>query len=390
MRVHTPVPASRLPQLGVTVFSVMSALAQQHQAVNLGQGFPDFEGDPALLDAVNAAMRAGHNQYPPMPGVPALRQAIAAKIQALYGHAYDPDTEITVTAGATQAILTALLAVVHPGDEVIVLEPAYDSYAPNIALAGGVMVPVPLDPASFRPDFDRIRAALTPRTRAIMINSPHNPSGAVWSAQELTQLAELLDGTDVLLISDEVYEHMVYDGQTHQSVSRLLSLAARSFVVSSFGKTYHVTGWKVGYVTAPAPLMAEFRKVHQYNVFTVNSAMQHGIAAYMRDPAPYLGLSHFYQRKRDRFRAGLADSAFVLRPCPGSYFQSVDYGGLRPELAALDDMAMCQWLTREIGVAAIPLSAFYSGGSDAKVIRFCFAKKDETLDLALERLSALR
>ena len=389
MRVHTPVPASRLPQLGVTVFSVMSALAQQHQAVNLGQGFPDFDGDPALLDAVDAAMRAGHNQYPPMPGVPALRQAIAAKIETLYGHAYDPDSEITVTAGATQAILTALLAVVHPGDEVIVLEPAYDSYAPNIALAGGVRVAVPLDPQTFRPDFDRLRAALTPRTRAIMINSPHNPSGAVWNADELRQLAELLDGTEVLVISDEVYEHMVYDGHMHQSVSRLPELAARSLVVSSFGKTYHVTGWKVGYVAAPAALTAEFRKVHQYNVFTVNSAMQHGIATYMRDPAPYLGLSDFYQRKRDRFRAGLADSGFVLRPCPGSYFQCVDYGGLRPELAALDDMAMCQWLTREIGVAAIPLSAFYGGGSDAKVIRFCFAKKDETLDLALDRLKRI-
>mgnify|MGYP003583709748 FL=1 len=334
-------------------------------------------------------MRAGHNQYPPMPGVPALRQAIAAKIETLYGHAYDPDSEITVTAGATQAILTALLAVVHPGDEVIVLEPAYDSYAPNIALAGGVRVAVPLDPQTFRPDFDRLRAALTPRTRAIMINSPHNPSGAVWSADELRQLAELLDGTEVLVISDEVYEHMVYDGHTHQSVSRLPELAARSLVVSSFGKTYHVTGWKVGYVAAPAALTAEFRKVHQYNVFTVNSAMQHGIAAYMRDPAPYLGLSDFYQRKRDGFRAGLADSGFVLRPCPGSYFQCVDYGGLRPELAALDDMAMCQWLTREIGVAAIPLSAFYGGGSDAKVIRFCFAKKDETLDLALDRLKRI-
>ncbi|WP_431286054.1 pyridoxal phosphate-dependent aminotransferase [Roseateles chitinivorans] len=389
MRVHTPLPASRLPQLGVTVFSVMSALAQQHQAVNLGQGFPDFEGDPALLDAVDAAMRAGHNQYPPMPGVAALRQAIAAKIETLYGHAYNPDTEITVTAGATQAILTALLAIVHPGDEVVVLEPAYDSYAPNIALAGGVMVPVPLDPASFRPDFDRVRAALTPRTRAIMINSPHNPSGAVWSADELRQLAELLDGTEVLVISDEVYEHMVYDGQTHQSVSRLPELAARSFVVSSFGKTYHVTGWKVGYVTAPAPLMAEFRKVHQYNVFTVNSAMQHGLAAYMRDPAPYLGLSDFYQRKRDRFRAGLAGTAFVLRPCPGSYFQCVDYSALPAAQAAMGDMAISQWLTREIGVAAIPLSAFYTGGSDAKVIRFCFAKKDETLDLALERLKKI-
>ncbi|UXH76414.1 pyridoxal phosphate-dependent aminotransferase [Roseateles amylovorans] len=383
---YTPAPASRLPQLGTTVFSVMSALAQQHQAVNLGQGFPDFEGDPALLDAVNDAMRAGHNQYPPMPGVPALRQAIAAKVEALYGHRYDPDTEITVTAGATQAILTALLSIVHPGDEVIVLEPAYDSYAPNIALAGGTMVPVPLDPQTFRPDIDRLRAAITPRTRALMINSPHNPSGAVWTADELQQLAALLDGTEVVVISDEVYEHMVYDGQQHQSVARLPSLAARSFVVSSFGKTYHVTGWKIGYVTAPASLMAEFRKVHQYNVFSVNAPMQVGLATYMRDPAPYLGLSDFYQHKRDRFRAGLADTAFQLLPCPGSYFQSVNYSRLPESLAAMGDMALCQWLTREIGVAAIPMSAFYSRGSDAKIIRFCFAKKDETLDLALARL----
>ncbi|MBB3192891.1 pyridoxal phosphate-dependent aminotransferase [Roseateles terrae] len=388
---YTPVPPSRLPQLGTTVFSVMSALAQQHGAVNLGQGFPDFEGDPALLDAVDRAMRGGHNQYPPMPGVPALRQAIAAKIETLYGHRYDADREITVTAGATQAILTALLAVVHPGDEVIVLEPAYDSYAPNIALAGGVMVPVPLDPHTFRPDFDRLRAALSPRTRVLMINTPHNPSGNVWTADEMQQLAGLLEGTEVLVLSDEVYEHMVYDGQQHESVCRLPSLAARSFVVSSFGKTYHVTGWKVGFVAAPAPLMAEFRKVHQYNVFTVNSPMQVGLATYMADPAPYLGLADFYQRKRDRFRAGLADTPFRLLPCPGSYFQCVDYSGLPAPLAAMDDMALCQWLTREVGVAAIPMSAFYSAkAARPSIIRFCFAKKDETLNLALERLRQIQ
>jgi methionine aminotransferase len=384
--VHTPTPPSRLPQLGTTVFTVMSALAQQHGAVNLGQGFPDFEGDPALLDAVQAAMRAGHNQYPPMAGVPALRQAIAAKVARLYGHAYDWEREITITAGATQGILTALLAVVSPGDEVIVLEPAYDSYAPNIALAGGVMVPVPLDPLSFRPDFERIRAALSPRTRALIINSPHNPSGQVWQPEDLRHLATLLEGSEVLALSDEVYEHMVYDGQQHQSVARLPELAARSLVVSSFGKTYHVTGWKIGYVAAPAPLMAEFRKVHQYNVFSVNTPMQHGLAAYMADPRPYLELSDFYQRKRDRFRAGLAGSGFRLLPCPGSYFQSVDYSGLDTPLAQLDDMALCQWLTREAGVAAIPMSAFYSQGSRAKVIRFCFAKREDTLDLALSRL----
>ncbi len=388
---YTPVPPSRLPQLGTTVFSVMSALAQQHGAVNLGQGFPDFEGDPALLDAVDQAMRSGHNQYPPMPGVPALRQAIADKIETLHRHRYDADREITITAGATQAILTTLLAVVHPGDEVIVLEPAYDSYAPNIALAGGVMVPVPLDPHTFRPDFDRLRAALSPRTRVLMINTPHNPSGNVWTADEMRQLAALLEGTEVLVLSDEVYEHMVYDGQQHESVSRLPSLAARSFVVSSFGKTYHVTGWKVGFVAAPAPLMAEFRKVHQYNVFTVNSPMQVGLATYMADPAPYLGLADFYQRKRDRFRAGLADTPFRLLPCPGSYFQCVDYSGLPAPLAAMDDMALCQWLTREVGVAAIPMSAFYSTKAERpRIIRFCFAKKDETLNLALERLRQIQ
>ncbi|SEL10513.1 methionine aminotransferase [Roseateles sp. YR242] len=391
---HTPVPPSRLPQLGTTVFSVMSALAQQHGAVNLGQGFPDFEGDPALLDAVDHAMRGGHNQYPPMPGVAALRQAIADKVKTLYGHRYDVDREITVTAGATQGILTALLAVVHPGDEVVVLEPAYDSYGPNITLAGGTMVPVPLDPRSFRPDFEQIRAAITPRTRVLMINTPHNPSGNVWTADEMQQLAQVLDGTDVLLISDEVYEHMVYDGQQHQSVARFPALAARSFVVSSFGKTYHVTGWKVGFVAAPAPLMAEFRKVHQYNVFTVNSPMQVGLATYMANPAPYLGLSDFYQRKRDRFRDGLAGLPFRLLPCPGSYFQCVDYSGLPAPLAALDDMALCQWLTREIGVAAIPMSAFYSTpdttGEQPPIIRFCFAKKDETLALALERLRRIQ
>jgi methionine transaminase len=376
---------SRLPHVGTTIFTTMSALAQQHGAVNLGQGFPDFDCDPGLVDAVNRAMSTGLNQYPPMPGVPALREAVSAKIATRYGHRYDPGSEITITAGATQAIFTALLAIVHPGDEVIVLEPCYDSYAPNIELAGGRIVRVPLTPGSFRPDFDLIRAALSPRTRALIINTPHNPSATVWSDADMLALAALLEDTAVLLISDEVYEHMVFDGQAHQSVARFPALAARSFIVSSFGKTYHVTGWKVGYVAAPAAFTAEFRKVHQFNVFTVNTPVQHGLAAFMADPAPYLELPAFYQRKRDLFRAGLSGSGFKLLPSQGSYFQCVDYSALSDQ----DDAAFCEWLTREIGVAAIPLSAFYAEGSPAPIIRFCFAKKDETLQLALDKLARL-
>ena len=275
---RTPAVRSRLPAVGTTIFTVMSALAQQHGAVNLGQGFPDFDCDPELLAAVERAMRAGLNQYPPMAGVLPLREAIAGKVGALYGRSYDPGTEITVTAGATQAILTAILAIVHPGDEVIVLEPCYDSYVPNIELAGGKVVRVALSAGTFRPDFDAIAAALNPRTRAILVNTPHNPSATVWSRDDLDRLATLLRPTETLLIADEVYEHMVFDGVPHASAASHPELAARAFVVSSFGKTYHVTGWKVGYVAAPAALMAEFRKVHQFNVFTVNTPMQHGLA----------------------------------------------------------------------------------------------------------------
>ncbi len=385
----TPALTSRLPQVGTTIFTVMSALATETGAVNLGQGFPDFGCDPALPQAVSDAMAAGHNQYPPMPGVPALRQAVATKTQALYGLAVDANTEITVTAGATQAILTAILAVVHPGDEVIVLEPCYDSYVPNIELAGGVVVRVPLVPGTFRPNFDAIAAAMTPRTRVLIINSPHNPSGTVWSDADMRRLQDLLAPTKVLLISDEVYEHMVFDGQRHQSVARFPVLAERAFIVSSFGKTFHVTGWKVGTVIAPARLTAEFRKVHQFNVFTVNTPMQHALAAYMADPTPYLQLSDFYQRKRDLFRAGLAGTRFRLLPGEGTYFQCVGIGDLAVAERDLPEADFCQWLTREVGVAAIPLSAFYGNGFDQKVIRFCFAKKDETLQAALQRLARL-
>src|SRR2546422_5341671 len=271
---RTPHVKSKLPAVGTTIFTVMSTLAHEKGAVNLGQGFPDFECDPKLVNAVTDAMARGLNQYPPMTGVPVLREAIAAKVARLHGHSYNANTEITITAGATQAIITVILAVVHPGDEVIVLEPCYDSYVPNIELAGGKVVRVPLTPGSFRPDFDKIAAAITPQTRAIIINSPHNPSATVWTQADMLKLQELLAPTDILLISDEVYEHMVFDaakGQIHQSAARFPALAARAFIVSSFGKTYHVTGWKVGYVAAPAVLTAEFRKVHQFNVFTVNT-----------------------------------------------------------------------------------------------------------------------
>jgi methionine aminotransferase len=279
-----------------------------------------------------------------------------------------------------------VLALVHPGDEVIVLDPCYDSYEPSIVLAGATPVHVPLSAGTFRPDFAAITAAITPKTRAILVNTPHNPTGTVWTAAEQQQLADLLRPTEILLFSDEVYEHMVYDGAAHLSVASHPELAARSVLISSFGKTYHVTGWKVGFVAAPAPLMAEFRKVHQFNVFTVNTPMQHALAAYMADPAPYLELGAFYQRKRDLFRAGLAGTGLRLLPCEGTYFQSVDYSGLAPETAALGEAAFCEWLTREVGVAAIPLSAFYPDGRNQQIARLCFAKRDETLLRALERL----
>ncbi|MDB5947120.1 MAG: aminotransferase-like protein, partial [Ramlibacter sp.] len=302
---RTPHLETKLPAIGTNIFTIMSALATEKGAVNLGQGFPDFDCDPALVRAVTDAMTQGLNQYPPMTGIPALREAVSAKIEAMYGRRYDAATEITITAGATQAIITCVLAVVRPGDEVIVLEPCYDSYVPNIELAGGTVVRVPLTPGSFRPDFGKIAAALNGKTRAIIINTPHNPSATVWSREDMLRLHDLLAPTETLLISDEVYEHMVFDGLPHQSAARFPGLAARAFIVSSFGKTYHVTGWKVGYVAAPAPLSAEFRKVHQFNVFTVNTPVQHGLAAYMADPRPYLELPAFYQRKRDLFREGL-------------------------------------------------------------------------------------
>jgi methionine transaminase len=382
---RTPAIQTKFPHIGTTIFTVMSALAAEHGAVNLGQGFPDFDCDPLLIDAVTAAMKQGLNQYPPMAGAAPLRETIAAKIEAAHGRRYDTGAEITVTAGATQAIITAVLAIVRPGDEVIVLEPCYDSYVPNIELAGGTVVRVPLTPHTFRPDFDKIAAAITSRTRAILVNTPHNPSATIWSAADMRRLEELLAPTEVLVISDEVYEHMVFEGQAHQSAARFPGLAARAFIVSSFGKTCHVTGWKVGYVAAPAALTAEFRKVHQFNVFTVNAPMQYGLATYLAQPQRYLSLPAFYQRKRDLFREGLKRTKFEILPSEGSFFQCVDIS----RVSELSESEFCQWLTREIGVAAIPLSAFYGDGFDQRVVRFCFAKKDETLHAAIERLAKL-
>ncbi|AKU21348.1 pyridoxal phosphate-dependent aminotransferase [Massilia sp. NR 4-1] len=381
----TPALTTRLPAVGTTVFTRMSALAVQHGAVNLGQGFPDFACEPKLVDLVTEAMKAGFNQYPLLAGAPVLRQAIVDKIAAIYGHQYDVNSEITVTSGATQALTTAILCCVHPDEEVIVIEPAYDSYLPAIELAGGVPVLVQMEVGAdgYSVPWDKLAQAVTPKTRLIVINTPHNPTGSVLRAADMQALADIVRGTNILILSDEVYEHMVYDGERHESMSRYPELAARSFVVSSFGKTYHVTGWKVGYVAAPAPLMVEFRKVHQYNVFTTNTPMQHGIASYMADPKPYLELPAFYQRKRDLFRDGLKGSRFELLPADGTYFQCVRYDAISSQSEA----EFAEWLTSEIKVAAIPVSAFYQQSKESGIVRFCFAKKDETLALALERLA---
>jgi methionine aminotransferase len=378
---------SKLPQVGTTIFTVMSALASERGAVNLGQGFPDFDCDPVLVDAVTLAMKGGLNQYPPMTGIQPLRDAIARKIRTIYSQAYDAASEVTVTAGATQALLTAILCVVHPGDEVIVIEPAYDSYVPAIELAGGIPVFVQMEIGAqgYSVPWEKVSAAVTTRTRMILINSPHNPTGSILREADIDALNEIVTGTDILILSDEVYEHMVYDGARHESICRYPELAARAFVVSSFGKTYHVTGWKVGYVAAPAALTAEFRKVHQFNVFTVNTPVQHGLAAYLANPAPYLELPAFYQRKRDLFRARLGQTRFKLLPSDGTYFQCVDYSAI----SDMPEADFAKWLTVEIGVAAIPVSAFYRRPKESGIVRFCFAKKDDTLQTALDRLASL-
>ncbi|WP_024890756.1 pyridoxal phosphate-dependent aminotransferase [Luteimonas huabeiensis] len=380
-------PESKLPNVGTTIFTVMSQLAAEHGAVNLGQGFPDFDVPPRLVEELARAMRAGHNQYAPMTGVPALRQAIAAKTARVYGHAPDPDAEVTVTSGATEALFDAIHAVVRAGDEVIVLDPAYDSYEPAIELAGARAVHVPLDPRSFAADWDAVRAAITPRTRMLIVNSPHNPSGATFSAGDMAALEALLDGTGIVLLSDEVYEHIVFDGARHESVLRYPALRERAFVVSSFGKTYHCTGWKIGYCIAPPRLSAEFRKVHQYNVFCTFAPAQHAFAAMLEaEPEHYEGLGAFYQAKRDGFRERLLGTRLKPLPVPGGYFQLVDYA----EVSDLDDAAFCRWLTVEHGVAAIPLSPFYAEPpAGQRLARLCFAKNEATLDAAIERLRDL-
>jgi len=376
---------SKLPKVGTTIFAVMSKLAADCGAINLSQGFPDFQAEPALFDATWRAMREGRNQYPPMAGIPELRSAIAAKVAALYGVSYAVESEVTVTAGATQAIFTAIAAFVRSGDEVIVFEPVYDSYVPAIETVGGRAVYATLRFPDYRPDWAQVRSLLSPRTRMIIVNSPHNPTGSLLAAEDLAQLAELARGTEIVVLSDEVYEHIVFDGAAHQSVIGHPELAARSIVVSSFGKTYHITGWKVGYVLAVGELMAEFRKVHQFNVFTVNTPCQWGIAEYMQDAARHLGLAGFYQAKRDFFRQQLEGSRFELLPCRGTYFQLARYGAI----SDLPDCEFAHWLTRDAGVAVIPVSVFHHDGRDERVVRFCFAKQESTLVAAGERLRSL-
>ena len=382
-------PISIHPKLfatGTTIFTVMSRLAQECGAINLSQGFPDEPGPPDLLAAVDRHLRAGDNQYAPMAGALPLREAIAEKIGRLYGAEYDVESEITVTAGATQALFTVVTCLVQPGDEVIVFEPVYDSYAPAIRLNGGTPVAARLALPDFRPNWDEVRGLLTPRTRAMMINSPHNPSGSIWLAEDMQALAALLRGTDVAVISDEVYEHMVFDGCRHESAALYPELAERSFIVSSFGKTFHVTGWKIAYCAAPRQLSAEFRKAHQFITFCVNTPCQLGLADFMRQRPDWYGeLAGYYQAKRDFFRAELAGSRFELLPCRGTYFQSLRYGAISDE----PDCVLAERLTREIGVAAIPVSVFYADGRDDRVLRFCFAKKEETLRQAAARLRRL-
>ncbi len=378
---------SKLPSVGTTIFSVVSQLAAEHKAINLGQGFPDFPVPPPLVDALTRAMQAGHNQYAPAIGIAPLRQAIAAKIADCYGAAVNPETDITVTSGGSEAIFDAIHATVRAGEEVIVLDPCYDCYQPAIDLAGGIAVHVPLDPATFAVDWQAVRDAITPRTRMLMTNSPHNPSGAIFDQSDLDTLADILRDTDILLLSDEVYEHMVFDHARHLSVLAHAELAARSLVISSFGKTYHCTGWKLGYCVAPAALSAEFRKVHQYNTFASFTPAQWAVAEMMSaHPEHHHELPAFYAEKRDAFRAMLRPTKLKPLPVAGGYFQLVDYSAV----SDLDDLAFCRWLTIEHGVAAIPLSPFYEAPPKGqRLARLCFAKSPQTLQAAVDRLLAL-
>ncbi len=375
---------SRFPAMGTTIFTVMSRLAAECGAVNLSQGFPDFQAEPALFDAVHRHMLAGRNQYAPMAGVPELRQAIVDKVAALYGTRFDVEAEVTVTAGATQAIFTAIAAFVRPGDEVIVFEPVYDSYVPAIETVGGTAVFAQLKFPDYAPDWAQVGALVTPKTRMIIINSPHNPTGSLMTNADLDQLAAIVQGSNIVVLSDEVYEHILFDGESHASACGHADLAQRSIIVSSFGKTFHITGWKIGYVVGPAALMAEFRKLHQFNVFTVHTPSQLALAEYMQDAARHLGLAAFYEEKRNFFRGLLAATPFKLLPCRGTYFQLASYA----DISDLPDRAFAEWMTRTVGVAVIPVSVFYADARDDQVVRFCFAKQESTLLAASERLCA--
>jgi methionine aminotransferase len=376
---------SKLPDIGTSIFAVMTRLANEHGAINLSQGFPDFDCDPALVEAVARAMREGHNQYAPMPGVLALRQAIAAKVATCYGASYDPVTEVLVTSGATASLYASLTAFVHPGDEVVLFEPCYDSYVPVIRLSGGVPVFVSLRYPDYHVDWDDVARAMSPRTRAILVNTPHNPTGTIWSDEDLRRLAALVDGTDIIVIADEVYEHVIFDGRRHESVLRYPDLRSRAVVISSFGKTFHTTGWKVGYSVAPQPLLAEVTRVHQFMTFTVHSASQVAFAEFVtRDPKA-AGLSPFYQQKRDRFLELTSGSRFRPLACRGTYFQLMDYSAISSE----GDTSVADWLLRTHGVASIPVSAFLYRDTGGPVLRFCFAKRDETLAAAAARLRAV-
>jgi len=373
---------SKLPNIGTTIFTVMSSLAVQHKAINLGQGFPDFPMDERLTDLVAKAMCDGHNQYVHMCGLPMLRERIAEKVNTAYGCNVHPDTDITVTPGGTYAIYTAFTTILQPGDEVIVFEPAYDSYIPNIEVNGAKAVSIHLEYPSYSINWEKVREKVNVKTKAIIINSPHNPTGSVWSENDIAQLRELVNGTDIYIISDEVYEHLIFDDKQHLSILKYPDLAARSFVCFSFGKVYHCTGWKLGYCIAPEPLMKEFRKVHQFNCFTCNSPMQHALAAFMEHRDAYLGLGAFLQQKRDYLQQQLTGTGLTPLPTYGSYFQLYSYAGLSD--ASENEFAI--QLTQEAGVATIPVSAFYKQPVDNKVIRFCFAKKESTLQEAAERL----
>lgn len=376
---------SKLPNVGTTIFTVMSALANEHKAINLSQGFPDFLSSKELIRLVNHYMLKGCNQYAPMQGLMSLREVIAEKTEELYSYKYHPESEITITAGGTQALYTAITAFVNDGDEVIVFEPAYDSYVPSIEVNGGVPIYMQLKGNDFNIDWKQVEKAVNARTKMIILNSPHNPSGSVMSAYDLEKLQKIVTGTNIIILSDEVYEHIIYDGLEHQSIARFPKLAERSLIVSSFGKTFHNTGWKIGYCVAPKRLMEEFRKIHQFLVFSVNTPIQYALADFLKNKEEYLSLNSFYQKKRDLFNSLLSGSKFIIRPSRGTYFQLLDYSKISDE----KEKEFAVRLTKEIGVASIPVSVFYHKEFENKVLRFCFAKSDETLEKAAEKLITL-